>query len=205
MLIDTETLGVKIQVKGVPDIATYEAQAGEGSAIRDLNWALAMWGGLDDIKDKFMAQLEELSGIKRRVNEVATAKAKARAKTDEAKAKVKDVLEAAPSYWAFVKASSTEEQVKNYVELLKSIAREYQLDATPSKRTGQPKSEDLEDADRILAMEEEERETKIAGMRERLGEDTPDVDRDGEGKPVRNSLARLVRARKDQILAQAVL
>jgi len=95
--------------------------------------------------------------------------------------------------------------VAEYTELLKSIAKEHQLDATPSKRSGQPKAEDLEDADRILNMDEEAREEKIAGIRERLGSDTPDVDRDGEGKPVRNSLARLVRSRKDQILAQAVL
>lgn len=143
---------------------------------------------------KAIPQVVALTGIALGVDDKATAKAKARAKDEEAAAKVKDVPERFGNYMGRVEAQLHEDKdaLKEIEELLKRIASETAIDPSPASRAKGPGKDYLEKADSILALPADKVEVKVATILEVV----PDFvfERDENGLPTRDSLALGVKA-----------
>lgn len=198
---------------GYDDIAAYDADAGQidgkSSGMYDLNKSLVWRSTLPEFHKKFVPIMEELSGIKRGVDEKATEVLKARAKDDEAKAKVKDVPEKFVTYAARVKASidadnakakeAGEEPSDTWTQIVlrgRELAKTIKVDATPGRTPAGPEKSYIAKADSILTRTDDEIEATVTKLTTLVP--TFELERDEEtGRPNRDSLARLAKAAFD--------
>jgi len=182
------TLGIQFNVLGPETETEYNEKAGPNGAVERAIQADLAWDYYPTAQRALVDQITSLTGVTRRVNEAATAKKKAAAAEGET---VEDVLESIPTFYANAIAQKPEAKAL-IAAALQAYADEHPIDPTPSARAGKVGAEYLEIADEIL--EAGKAEQRITKMRDYLGDDTADVDRDSDGNPTKASLARLLQA-----------
>lgn len=189
------TQGFNLESPGPATVEEYDQKAGgPGKCLEDAIDNEIYRGTIPAFWRKALPKVVELSGIALGVDEKATAKAKERAKTPEAAAKVSDVPEKFSSYISRVEATFGDDKEKHaeLEALLKEIALSVEIDPSPSNREKGPGRDMLDAADSILGLPEEKREEKIGKMQAACTDAT--LERDEAGLPERESLARLVKA-----------
>lgn len=183
----TSTLGIDITVPCSASVEAYDQRAGKsGACLEDAIAGLVAWSTLPDIQDKFAEALEKASNIARLVDADATEKARAKAKDP---AKVKDVLEKPRAYKNRVWAQASDDDKKEYTNLLREIASQTPADPAPSARAKGVPKDLLAKADSLLTLSDDELEAKVGKY---LAAVEFDLARDNDGRPDRESLAVLV-------------
>jgi hypothetical protein len=191
----TKTLGYEITLKGPSSVEEYDRIAGKvGACLEDAIDNEIYRGTLPDVQDKFGAELVKKFG-ERGINQKATDAAKARAKDDAARAKVKDVKETWTTYHNRVTAGMSDDARKELATLIQQAADACPVNPTPTSRAKGPAKAFVAKADSILTLDE----AAIEGKVEKLLSVVPDfeLERDEAGKPERNSLARMIEAYTD--------
>lgn len=208
----TSSLGYKLTFNGPGTVEEYDQLAGRPNAcLEDAVDNEIFRGTLPEWADPFVAALEKLTGIKRNVDADATEKAKNAAKSDEARAKVKDVLEKPKAFNNRVKAlvekgevphseTGTPLTVADLQALAQATADSISINPAPSRRQGAPKKDLLEKADNLLAGDADVLESKISVYQTAVDFD---LVRGDDGRPTRESLARLIGLYLDYLLDQA--
>lgn len=165
----------------------FDREAGEvGACVEEADASICYRGTLPQFHEDFTEELQKLSGIERGVNQAATDKAKARSKSPD---RVKDIPASFVDWANKIKASVDENVWKACDAAARALALTIKIDASPSTRQRGPAKDLLEKADTVLALDENAREEKLAkwlGMVESF-----DLDRDENGAPTRESVAKL--------------
>jgi hypothetical protein len=195
-----QTQGYKLLSPGPETVEEYDSIAKKpGACLEDAVDNEIYRGTIPAFWRRAMPRVAETFGLAIGVDAAATQRAKDRAKTDEARAKVKDVPEKFSSYISRVEAELNDDQKKELEALLKSIALEVSIDPSPTSRASGPGKAYLEKADSWLTLPTDKLEEKVSNA---LGAiDSFDLERDSEGKPVRESLAGLIKAYVDALTA----
>jgi hypothetical protein len=167
---------------------SFDKEAGKiGACVEEADASLAYRSTLPDFHDKFTPRLEELSGVKRGVNQEQTDKLKARAKDPS---KVNDVPESFITFANRAKTSVSEDVWKKIDEEARALAKTIKCDASPAARERGPKKMFLDKADSWLTLDDNALEAKIGPALNAVPDF--DLERDDNGKPERSSLARLI-------------
>lgn len=192
----TSSLGYDLNFSGPDTIEEYDKLAGKsGAALEDAVFNEIYRGTLPEWGDKWATELKALTKIERAVNTTATEKARAAAKDDEARAKVKDVLETVKSYDLRVKAAVASGSVDGVtLDDLKAsaqrIADGVAVNPAPTRKEGGVKKDFLEKAESLLSGDPDILEGKIS-----LWLTCVDFDLqrdDATGRPLKESLARFI-------------
>lgn len=198
---ESSTLNRKVTFSGPSTVEEYDAKGGTGSCVEDAVAGLIAWDTLPDFHSKLVEKLVAKFGIPRGVNDKATAKAKERAKDDEAKAKVKPVPEAATAYIRRVEATTATDpdQKAEFDTLWNEVMAATEIDPSPSKRQSRGPGKDyMERAEQFLELETDALEAKIT----KLATLVPNVEdilvRDSDGKPTQLSLGFAIKAYVDE-------
>lgn len=176
---------------GAPDQERFPGY--ESSLLADADGAIVAWSTLPTFGRNFAKTVAEKTGIPRRVNEKALAKAKERAKNPD-DVKPEKYLETTVDYFNFVFESIDDQKKAELRALAKEFALTVKVDASPSAKGSRgPSKGALDAADTVLALPEEQREAKITKWQNVLAaSDQPEFDlqRDPETNvPTRDSLA----------------
>lgn len=176
----------------------FDREAGEvGSCVEEADASVAYRSTLPDFHKAFTETLQTMSGVTRGVNSEATEKAKARAKDP---AKVDPVPESFITFANKAKQAVDETVWAQIEAKAREIALTVPIDASPSKRQAGPGKDVLAKADDILTLPADQIEAKVTKY---LGKvEGFELDRDEAGKPDRSSLARLLKAYLDALLAE---
>lgn len=176
----------------------FDREAGEaGACVEEADASIAYRSTLPEFHKAFTPTVEQLSGVKRGVNEEATARAKSRAKDP---AKVEDIPESFITYANRVKASLSEADWKALDAAARELSAQTAIDASPSKRQAGPGKDLLAKADSLLTLPADQLQTKVDKY---LGAcEGFDLQMDENGKPERSSLARLIGKYLEYLLAQ---
>lgn len=192
MVYEVSTMGFDVKFNGPDTVEAYDQAAGKvGSCLADACENTIYRSTLPELHGKLVEKIEALTGQKRQVNQTATDAAKARAKDDAARAKVKDVLETVPKFVKRATAGMSKEDLAALGSEIQGIADSITVDPSPSKRQRGPAKDLLAKADQILTLPEDQREAKITnwlnqveGFELERGED--------DNIPTRESLALLI-------------
>lgn len=190
---------------------TYNSLAGPRSnglsaVLDDAIGALIAWDWLPSWQDKFAAKLEQLfpathaTPFIREINVKATEAAVAAAKSPEAKAKAK-VYETITKSVRRFRASLTPEADAESAVLAQEIADSLPADPSPSQRSGKIKADLTIKADGWLLLTADELEAKIELLRTKVP--NYELISEDDGKPNRDSLARMIGAYLDVKAAEA--
>lgn len=178
----------------------FDREAGyQGAAVEEGDTSIAYRSTLPEFHKAFTPTMEQLSGVKRGINEEATEKAKSRSKDP---AKVEPIPESFITYANKVKAQLSDADWKAIDDAARELANTIKIDASPSKRMAGPGKDLLAKADSLLQLPPDQLQAKIdkyLGAAE--GYDLT-ID-ESTGKPERSSLARLVGKYLDFMLASA--
>lgn len=202
----TSTLGRDLSFNGPSTVEEYEAKGGPGSAVADAVDGVIAWDTIPDFHNNLAPLLEKEFKLARGVDEKATEKAKLKAKSDEAKAKV-SVKEKLTTYISRVLATVESEvdaelkaaNLATFNALWAKAEAATEIDPSPSKR-GQrgPGKEYVERAEQFLALSTDELESKIT----KIAALVPNVEdilvRDSDGKPTAASLGFALKAWRDE-------
>jgi hypothetical protein len=177
----------------------FDREAGEvGACAEEADASVAYRSTLPEFHKAFTPTMEQLTGIKRGVNEEQTAKAKARAKDP---AKVDPVPESFITYANRCKASMNEADWNALDAEARKLATTIPIDASPSKRIAGPGKDLLAKADSLLTLPQDQLQAKIDKYKSVV---EYELETDEEtGKPDRASFARLIGKYLDYQLAQA--
>jgi hypothetical protein len=183
---------------GHEDAEAFDREAGEvGACVEEADASVAYRSTLPDFHKAFTDTLEQMSGVKRGVNQEATEKAKARAKDP---AKVEPTPESFITFANKAKQAVDENTWKTIDAKAREVAKTVPIDASPSKRQAGPGKDVLAKADDILTLPQDQIEAKVAKY---LGKvEGFELDRDEAGKPERSSFARLIKGYLEAILAE---
>jgi hypothetical protein len=177
----------------------FDREAGEvGACVEEADASVAYRSTLPEFHKTFTPIVEQLTSIKRGVNEEQTAKVKARAKDP---AKVDPVPESFIIYANRVKAQVSAEDWNALDAEARKLASTVPIDASPSKRVAGPGKDLLAKADSLLTLPADQLTAKIDKYKASV-EYEVEVDEE-TGKPDRNSLARLIGRYLEFMLAQA--
>lgn len=188
---DTSSVGFDLVFNGPETAEEYDKAAGRvNAAVEDAVSNTIYRATLPKWQKAFVEVLASLTGVTRDVDAKATEKAKARAKDG---AKTDDVLEKATAYIArasSIYAGDDKEKLAELAAAAQACADSIPVDPSASVRQGGINKGWLAKAEDILARDEDAMEETIAKL---LGVvDGFVLDRDEDGKPEKNSLARLV-------------
>lgn len=199
---NTSSNGYPLVFNGPSTVDEYDKKAGkEGQVVEDAVRGIIAWDTLPAWQDAFQKKLSEVTGITIGTDAAATEKAKQRAKNPE---NVKPVPEKFKAYNARVLAAAEAgnangQTAASLAALAQEVASGMEIDPSPSVRSAQPKKDLLDKADALLAGDNEVLETKVTKFLEAVAYD---LERDEAGKPVRESLARLIGRFVDWQLSQ---
>ncbi len=202
----TSTLNRDLTFSGPSTVEEYEAKGGPGSCVQDAVDGLIAWDTIPEFHSNLAPLLEKEFKITRGVDDKATEKAKARAKTEEAKAKV-SVKEKLTSFIARVLATVSSEadatvkasNIATFDSLWKQAESATIIDPSPSKRVGRgPGKEYVERAETFLALPTDQLEAKITKIAELVPNVEETLVRDADGKPSVTSLAFAIKAWRDE-------
>lgn len=189
---DMSTNGYDLKVKGPSTVEEYDQKAGSsGQCLADAVENIVYRSTSPEWQRKFADELVKLTGIKRGVDEEATAKAKARAKDGEAN----DVPEKFRLYNLRVRAHVEAGNVPGVSlgdlnVLAQVVADGIEVDPSPRSREGSLPKNVLAKADEILGLDPDSREAKVGKLLAAVGGFS--LDRDAEGTPDRTSLGKLI-------------
>lgn len=172
----------------------YDREAGEvGACVEDADASVLYRSTLNpEFHDKFTPILEQMSGMTRGINTDATAKAKARAKTPEAAAKVKDVQASFVDFANSVKATVPTEVWSEIDAKAHEVASQMRIDASPSQRVGAVSAENKARAQSWI--DSGNAESKITQYAEEYSLDVSGIERDDNGRPTVDSLGRFIKS-----------
>jgi len=183
---------------GHADAEEFDREAGEaGACVEEADASVAYRSTLPEFHKAFTPTVESLTGVKRGVNDEATAKAKARSKTPD---KVEDVPESFITYANRVKASISETDWTALDAAARELSAQTKIDASPSKRQAGPGKDLLAKADSLLTLPADQLQAKVDKYQGAV--EGFDLQTDESGKPDRASLARLVGKYLEYLLAQ---
>lgn len=193
----TSSCGFPLTLVGPASAEEYTAAG--GNVVEDAVTGVIAWDTLPDWQDRYAKAFSEEFGVSQAENEAATAAAKASAKDPS---KVKPVLETVAKFLKREVAKLDEAGKKRAAQLAQEVADAmvspttgFSIDVSPSRRKGKPKAEYLEKADSWLRLTPDEIEAKITtGLEYVPGYP---LERDAEGRPERESLARFIQAYVD--------
>src|SRR6266404_4434528 len=144
---------------GHADAEEFDREAGEaGACVEEADASVAYRSTLPDFHKAFTPTLESLTGIKRGVNEDATAKAKARSKTPD---KVDPVPESFITWTNKIKTQVSEEDWKAIDAAARELSAQTKIDSSPGKRQAGPGKDLLTKADSLLTLPADQLQTKI--------------------------------------------
>lgn len=174
---------------GPADPEEFDKMAGPGSCVAEAVASVTYRSTIPEFWDVFIPQVEALTGIERGVDQVATEKARAKAKDPTS---VKDQKEKFTAYDNRVWAQINDEQKAALVALSKKVALEITIDPTPARRAAGPGAIFVQKAESVLAREESALNETV----NKLLQSVPgfEIEYDENGKPEKMSLARLIRA-----------
>lgn len=186
---------------GPGSVEIYDTQAGEvGTCLNSAVNNVILRSHIPQFWKAFLPKVEELTGNKRVVNADATAKAKAKAKNP---AGVSDVLEGWNPYITRVWAGADDALKAKLNGLAAETALALEISVAPASREGSGTAKALApffgNADKVLALEEDLRESKLTKLLGIVGDF--DLERDADGVPDRTSLAKLFKAWNDKMTA----
>lgn len=189
---ETKSLEFNLKFPGPESVEEYDRMGGKaGVCLEDAVYSTLYHHTLDEWRDTFAKKVEELTGVKRLVNEEATAKAKERAKDG---AKVKDVLESEKVYIARVTATMSDEDKATLQALAQEIANSTPIDPSPSKRQGGISKEYKAKAESLLTLDAAALDARISSWTEKFPNiDVTDIERGEDGKPTVDALARKIK------------
>jgi hypothetical protein len=204
------SLGFELKFNGPSSSEEYNQKAGVRpsgveAVLEDAVYNEIYRGTLPDWQDAFAVKVKELTGEDRQVNAEQTSAAQKRAdaaaaKAGKASSPVKPILETVKSYVDRVRASLTDEEKKTLAKVAQDVADTITIDPSPSQRSGGSIKKDLiEKANSILGLDVDAIEAKVSKYLEKV---SFDLLRDADGKPDRDSLARLVGRYVDAITAE---
>jgi hypothetical protein len=177
----------------------FDREAGEqGACVEEADASVAYRSTLPEFHKAFTPTMEQLTGIKRGINEEATAKAKARSKSPD---KVEPVQESFITWSNRVKAQVSESDWNALDAEARKVSAVTKIDASPSKRMAGPGKDLLAKADSLLTLPIEQLTAKTDLYLSKV-EGFDLVTDEATGKPERTSLARLVGKYLEYLLAQ---
>ena len=194
----TSSIVFDLSFAGPSTIEEYSATPGAdivGDAVR----GLIAWDTLPEWMEAFAPKFAEAFNVTRQVNEKATAEAKARSKNPDS---IKPTYETVTRFVKREYATLTPEQQLEAKKLAQSVADTITIDPSPAKKGGKPKADLLAKADSWLQLDDESLEAKITKASSEPFNVTRAVERDGDGRPERESLARFIGDYLDALLAQ---
>lgn len=189
---NTSSNGYPLVFNGPETVEEYDQKAGKaGQVVEDAVRGIIAWDTLPSWQDAFQKKLAEVTGITIGTDAAATEKAKQRAKNPE---NVKPVPEKFKAYNARVLAAAEAgnangQTLDSLKALAQSVASEMEIDPSPSTRSAAPKKDLLDKADALLAGDNEVLEAKVTKFLEAV---PYELERDDAGRPIRESLARLI-------------
>ena len=181
----------KLDFIGHADAAAYDTQAGKvGACVEEADRSDIYRSLLPEFHEKVFPILTKLApGVARGVNAKATEAAKAKAKDA---ARVEDVLEGFVTFANRVKAGVDEATWKEIETEVAALAAKTEADSSPSSRQKGPDKGSLAKATEILGRTTDKIEEAVT----KLSDVVPGfaLERDAEGVPEKNSLARMIMA-----------
>lgn len=194
---DVSTSRYTLKFNGPASEQEYDQAAGKnGSLLEEGVMSTAWRSTLPEFWAAFIPKVTALTGIARGVDDVATAKAQARAK-DQTKT-VNSVPEKFTSFDNRVWAAADDEMKAALNKLAQEVADGISIDPSPSRRSAGPGAANLAKADSWLTLDADQLESKISKA---LGLVDYELERGENGQPTRESLAGLIKAYVDALLA----
>lgn len=187
---ETNSCGYLLKFEGPDTVEEYDKKAGDGQCLEDAVNNTIYRGTLPEWQDLFSRTLQDRTGVAREIDKTATEKVKSRSKNPE---NVRDVPERFKTYNARIKstwANGDKDKEAQLASWAQETADKVKVDPSPTQRVSAAAKGDLAKADDILEHDNNYIEVKIQKM---LGV-VPDyqLERDDDGKPERQSLARLI-------------
>jgi dihydroneopterin aldolase len=200
----TSSIGFDLSFEGPATVEDYNLKAGARvsglpAVLEDAVGAEIAWGTLPEWQSAFADAISKQDGsFTREINVDATAKAKAAAKSDDAKAKAVVYETVSKSVKRYLAGKSDDDKAL-LAALAQEVADSISIDPSPSKRSGKIKGDLVAKADSILTLTDDEIEAKV----EKLLSVVPNYElvREENGLPNRDSLARMIGAYSDAMLA----
>jgi hypothetical protein len=196
---ETNSLGYKLRFNGPATVEEYDTAAGRKDAcLEDACDNTIYRGTLPEWQSAWAKRLEEMTGVKRGVDQAATDRAKARSKKPE---EVADIPEKVKAYDARVKASMSDADKNALNATAQEVADGIAIDPSPAKRQAGPGKDLLAKADSLLTLPEDQLQAKIDKYMAAVEGFELETDEES-GKPDRSSLARLIGRYLDYLMAQ---
>jgi len=194
---ETNSLGYKLKFNGPATVEEYDQAAGRvGACLEDACDNTIYRGTLPEWQAAWAKRLEEMTGVKRGIDQAATDRARARSKKPD---EVADVPEKVKAFDARVKSSMSDTDKAALNSVAQEVADTVGIDPSPAKRIAGPDKSLLVKADSWLTLPDDQLEVKINKAREAVG--AYDLELDENDKPDRISLARLIGKYLDELLA----
>lgn len=192
IVYETNSLGFKLKFDGPQTVEDYDRIGGKvGVCLEDAAYSTLFHHTLDEWRDAFAKKVEEMTGVKRLVNDEATANAKKKSKTPD---KVKDVLETEKVYLNRVTANMSDEDKAALATLAQEVADTTPIDPSPSKRQGGIPKDCRVKAESLLTLPPDALEAKITQWGEAYATvDVTSIERGEDGRPTVDGLARMVK------------
>ena len=200
----TSSIGFDLSFSGPETIDDYNLKAGVRASglpavLEDAVGAEIVWGTLPEWQSAFADALAKQDpSFVREINAEATAKAKAAAKSEDAKPKAVVYETVSKSVKRYLAGKSDEEKAA-LATLAQAVADTIVIDPSPSKRSGKIKADYIAKADSILTLDEDAIEAKVEKLLSVVP--TYELAREDDGKPNRDSLARMIGAYTDAMVA----
>ncbi|HEU0049869.1 MAG TPA: hypothetical protein VFQ43_19935 [Nitrososphaera sp.] len=193
----TNSLGFKLRFKGPSTADEYNQAAGRTDAIvEDAIDNTLYRGTLPQWQSEFQQRLEQMTGIKRGVDQEATQRAKSRSKKPD---EVKDVPEKVKAYVARVTSQMSDADKAALNGVAQEVADGITIDPSPAKRQAGPDKTVLSRADSWLTLPDDQLQAKIDKALAAV--DGFELETDEEtGKPDRRSLAFLISRYADVLM-----
>lgn len=199
MAYDTNSLGYKLTFKGPESVEAYDQAAGRvGACLEDACDNTIYRSTLPEWQEAFATRVEEQTGEKRGVDQVATERAKSRAKDP---AKINDVPEKVKAFIQRITATMSEVDKAGLARLAQEVANGITVDPSPSKRAKGPDKALLAKADSLLTLPADQLQVKIDKYLAKV--EGFELETDEADKPERNSLARLIGQYLDILLSES--
>lgn len=187
---EANSCGFKPAFNGPATVEEYDAKGGPNACLEDAVYNTIWRDTLPEWQAAFTPKLEELTGVKREVNASATEAAKKRAKNPD---NVSPILETFKAFAARAVAAYAGDDAEKLAELellAQEVADGIEVDPSPNVRVSTINKGHLAKADEILGRSDDKIEATVSKLLDVVSDF--ELARDDEGKPERNSLARLV-------------
>lgn len=181
-----------------PTIESYDREAGfADAALSDaLRWNVPR-STSPEFDRRIVPEIEKLTGMKRRVDKKATEAARSRSKNPD---RVSPIMEKLVIYIAWVMASVTPEVQTQIRELALKVSRTIRIDVAPAERQSQVEPFIYRRAETVLSLDLDTINKKVLKWQNKIP--NFELARDPDGKPILQSLARMLQQYDAAIYAE---